>query len=172
MPNVLLTPLTSTDVTSFVQAVQRSSSLHKGWVEPPSTPAAFEQYIGTDGEVRQRYAIRNSSGELVGIANVNAIIRGAFQNGCLGFYSFVPYNGQGYMRSALTGLIALAFTEHVLHRLEANVQPENVRSCSLIESLGFRLEALSPRYLRVAGVWRDHKRYALTCEEWQPYSAT
>jgi ribosomal-protein-alanine N-acetyltransferase len=76
------------------------------------------------------------------------------------------------MRSALTGLITLAFSEHGLHRLEANIQPENERSCSLIESLGFRLEALSPRYLRIAGVWRDHKRYALTSEEWQPDGAT
>jgi len=166
MPNVLLTPLTSDDAPRFIAAVRRSESLHQGWVEPPATVATYEQYIKSAQEIRLRFAVCNSDGVLVGITNINAIVRGAFQNGCLGFYAFAPYNGQGYMRSALITLVTLAFSEHGLHRLEANIQPQNSRSCSLIESLGFRLETVSPRYLRFGGVWCDHKRYVLTSEEW------
>ena len=172
MPEVSLTPLNLKDANSFLKAVSCSTALHAGWVEPPSTLVAFERYLNPDQQVCLRYAVRDRSDALVGVACINAIIRGAFQNGCLGFYAFSPHAGRGYMRAALVDLINRAFREHGLHRLEANIQPENSRSCSLVESLGFRLETQSPRYLRVAGAWRDHKRYALTAEEWYPDGAT
>jgi ribosomal-protein-alanine N-acetyltransferase len=57
--------------------------------------------------------------------------------------------------------------EHGLHRVEANIQPDNLRSIHLVRSLGFRLEGHSPRYLRINGEWKDHDRYALTVEEWR-----
>ena len=50
--------------------------------------------------------------------------------------------------------------------LEANIQPGNVASIALVKSLGFRLEGHSARYLKIAGEWRDHERYAITVEEW------
>jgi ribosomal-protein-alanine N-acetyltransferase len=70
------------------------------------------------------------------------------------------------MRSGLVRLIAIAFEDHGLHRLEANIQPANERSQALVKSLGFRLEGYSPRYLFIDGAWRDHDRFAITREEW------
>jgi ribosomal-protein-alanine N-acetyltransferase len=70
------------------------------------------------------------------------------------------------MREGLALVIAHAFGRMKLHRLEANIQPGNIRSVRLVKRLGFKREGLSPRYLKIAGRWRDHERWALLAEEY------
>lgn len=54
-----------------------------------------------------------------------------------------------------------AFNELGLHRLEANIQPENAASLALVKRIGFQKEGFSARYLKISGEWRDHERWAL-----------
>jgi ribosomal-protein-alanine N-acetyltransferase len=51
-----------------------------------------------------------------------------------------------------------------LHRLEANIQPENLASIALVRACGFSKEGLSPRFLKKNGQWRDHERWALLAD--------
>jgi ribosomal-protein-alanine N-acetyltransferase len=37
----------------------------------------------------------------------------------------------------------------------------------VLEKLGFREEGLALRYLRINGVWEDHRIFAVTREEWR-----
>jgi ribosomal-protein-alanine N-acetyltransferase len=71
------------------------------------------------------------------------------------------------MTAGLRLVISRAFRTYGLHRLEANVQPDNLPSIAIVQRLGFRLEGYSPRYLRISGRWRDHERWALTVEDWR-----
>ena len=58
-----------------------------------------------------------------------------------------------------------AFGEVGLHRVQADIRPENVPSQRLVERLGFRQEGLLRRYLDIDGDWRDHLAYALLAED-------
>jgi ribosomal-protein-alanine N-acetyltransferase len=98
------------------------------------------------------------SGELAGAININEIVRGSFRSGYLGYYAFVPHNRRGYMTTGLRTVVSRAFQKLRLHRLEANIQPDNEASRRLVKRLAFKLEGFSPRYLKVAGRWRDHER--------------
>jgi ribosomal-protein-alanine N-acetyltransferase len=113
------------------------------------------------------FVVLRSSGALVGVINLNEIVRGSFQGAYLGYYGFLPHVGRGYMREGLRLVLRRAFGELRLHRVEANIQPENRASLALVRGLGFRREGFSPRYLKVAGRWRDHQRWALLAEEWR-----
>jgi ribosomal-protein-alanine N-acetyltransferase len=104
---------------------------------------------------------------LVGVVNVNEIVRGCFQSAYLGYYIFEPFAARGYMTAGLRLAITHAFGELQLHRLEANIQPENTASLALVKRLGFRYEGYSPRYLKLAGRWRDHERWALLKDDWR-----
>ena len=71
------------------------------------------------------------------------------------------------MAEGMAGVLGHAFRKLRLHRVEANVQPDNTGSVRLLERTGVRHEGFSPRYLKVAGRWRDHARCAITVEEWR-----
>jgi ribosomal-protein-alanine N-acetyltransferase len=148
-------------------AVRRSQGLHLPWVETPTNVDRMLVYLRQSPESCLRYGIREPGGALAGVANASCIVRGVFQNAFLGFYAFTPFAGRGLMFQGLQQVIGRLFSEHGLHRLEANVQPSNARSTALVKKLGFRLEGHSPRYLKICGEWRDHNRYAMTSEEWQ-----
>ncbi|RKD76817.1 GNAT family N-acetyltransferase [Kushneria marisflavi] len=164
---VVISPIQPEDEAAFLEAVARSHELLSGWVNPPCDPERFARHIARySADHNVSYLARTGEGELVGCININNIVRGAFQSRALGYYAFSPYDGRGLMKQAMALVITQAFHHHRLHRLEANIQPANVASVALVKSLGFRLEGHSPRYLNIAGQWRDHDRYAITAEEW------
>ena len=152
----------------FLAAVKKSKRLHAPWVSPPQTPEAFEPYLKrVRGKAHLGYWVITEDRELAGVINVGEIVRGAFCSGYLGYYAFVPYGGQGYMTRGLVAVLVDVFRIHRLHRVEANIQLGNEDSRVLVQRLGFRLEGISPRYLKIAGRWRDHERWALTVEDWK-----
>ena len=102
----------------------------------------------------------------MGVINLNEIIHGALEGAFIGYYGAVGYENQGYMSERLSLVLKHAFRKLHIHRLEANIQPNNTRSSALVKRCGFHLEGFSPRYLKIAGRWRDHERWAINYEDW------
>jgi ribosomal-protein-alanine N-acetyltransferase len=151
----------------FLSAARKSRRLHGQWTSAPQTPAEFDAYLK---RIRRKthlgYWVVTERRDLAGVINISEIVRGNFGSGYLGYYAFAPQNRRGYMKHGLAAVMRDAFHNQGLHRLEANIQPGNKASRSLVEGLGFRLEGFSPRYLKIAGRWKDHERWAITFEEW------
>jgi ribosomal-protein-alanine N-acetyltransferase len=165
--SVRIEPASVAHEKAFLAAVRRSSSLHHPWITAPRTSERFQRYVSQHaGERHLSYFAFSESGDLVGVINVSEIVRGVFQSAYLGYCAFIPHQGRGYMSAALQRVVAECFGTHRLHRLEANIQPENERSIQLVKRLGFRKEGYSERYLKVGGRWRDHERWAMTSDMW------
>ena len=165
------------DAAPFLTAVEASKRMHGLWVHPPSTPSRFTTYVRRFSGPRSRdsrhathvgiLVCRREDHAPVGVFNFSAIVRGAFQSAYLGYYGFAGHAGQGYMSEGLALVLRVGFATLRLHRIEVNVQPRNTPSISLVRRGGFTLEGFSRRYVKIAGRWRDHERWALLAEEWR-----
>jgi [ribosomal protein S5]-alanine N-acetyltransferase len=104
-------------------------------------------------------------GRLAGQVTVDNVVRGALRSGHLGYWLDSAVAGRGVASLAVALVCDHAFGPVGLHRLQADIRPENVPSRRLVERLGFRQEALFRRYLDIDGAWRDHLGYALLAED-------
>jgi RimJ/RimL family protein N-acetyltransferase len=172
MINVFIREPKIEDKEVFISAMQRSQSLHHPWVKAPTTPKEFDEYFQRYQQPNQNsFLLCNDKGNLVGVFNINEIVRGLFQNAYLGFYVVADYSGKGYMGAGLKLVLSKIFHELKLHRIEANIQPDNVKSIQLVKKNGFRYEGFSPRYLKIDNEWRDHEHWAMTYEDFMTGSS-
>jgi ribosomal-protein-alanine N-acetyltransferase len=105
------------------------------------------------------------NGSLVGQVTVSNVVRGAFQSASVGYWVDRAVAGRGVMPTALALVVDHCLTTVGLHRIEANIRPENGPSLRVVRKLGFREEGLHPRYLFIDGAWRDHLSFAVTTED-------
>jgi [ribosomal protein S5]-alanine N-acetyltransferase len=103
--------------------------------------------------------------QFAGQITVGAITRGSANSAYLGYWIARGFAGRGIMPTALAMVVDHCFGSARLHRVEANIRPENVASRRVVEKLGFRLEGTRTHYIHIAGAWRDHLSYALTAED-------
>ena len=167
-PRVGIRHFTYEDGAEFTSRVRESRELHRPWLFPPDTAAAYTAYAGRLIEDRTKAGFlvcaKEDDGAVAGFININNIVEGGFQCGALGYGAFAHAAGRGLMREGLDLVVEHAFGMMGLHRLEINVQPGNGASVNLARACGFRLEGYSPDMLFIDGAWRDHERWAITAE--------
>jgi [ribosomal protein S5]-alanine N-acetyltransferase len=95
-------------------------------------------------------------GEVVGRVTVNDVVRGPFLSGHLGYWVSEHVGGRGVATTAVGLVVAAALGPLGLHRVQAAVMPDNARSLAVLAHHRFERIGHAPRYLRIAGAWRDH----------------
>jgi [ribosomal protein S5]-alanine N-acetyltransferase len=155
------------DREPFFRALRRSRSFLHPWVDTNDDDEKLTAWLAEADrdDVQRLFVARNRDAAIAGVFNLSQIFRGPFANAYLGYYALAPHQGKGYMHEGLELVTRYAFDDLGLHRMQANVQPANVRSIELLRKGGFRLEGASPRYLHIDGAWRDHLAWAITSEE-------
>ena len=161
---VVLRRLDRCDQDEFLGLVSVSAELHRPWMSLPSTPEQYQAYLARYAQPDEESVLIcvRGSGAIAGVVNINSIIRGRFQSASIAYAAFAPSAGRGYMTEGLTLVVRYAFEQLQLHRLEAQIQPENRASIRLVRRVGFRHEGYSPELLYIDGAWRDHERWAIT----------
>jgi [ribosomal protein S5]-alanine N-acetyltransferase len=123
-----------------------------------------ERYNGKDGF---GFVIcRQEDGEPVGGISLFEVIHRSRKSGEVGYLIGASYFRQGYATEALQLILRFAFRHLKLHRIVANIQPHNVASLALVRRAGFTYEGCARGFLKIAGKWRDHERWAILAEEW------
>ena len=170
---VTIRPLALDDAAALLDLRSR----HRAFLEPwePLRDDAFytleRQRQGVEAAVRERDEGRGApfvvvhERAVVGAVNLSSIVRGVFQNAYVGYWISPEFGGRGFATEAVRQVVATAFRTLALHRVQAAVIPRNAASIRVLEKVGFREEGLALRYLRIAGVWEDHRLFALTTED-------
>ncbi len=154
------------DGAELIAANRTARAYHLPWAEPFTDAAGFDAWLAGNlsGANLSLVAREHGTGLLVGVFTLSQIFMGDFRSAYLGYWGYPATGGRGLVTAALRAVVRFAFDEVDLHRIEANVQPGNARSLALVRRAGFAREGFSPRYLRIAGAWRDHERWALLAD--------
>lgn len=166
MNKLFIRELKLEDKEKFLSAMQLSKDLHYPWVKAPLSSQEFDDlYQGCQKEGQRGFLVCLED-DMVGVFIVSGIARGAFQSAYLGFYAVAAHAGKGYMSAGLKLVLERIFHELKLHRIEANIQPENHPSLRLVKQNGFRFEGFAPHYLKIYEEWKGHEHWAMTIEDY------
>ncbi|MEM8723616.1 MAG: GNAT family N-acetyltransferase [Cyanobacteria bacterium P01_G01_bin.39] len=156
------------DCRELLSLRRRSKDFHFPWVVLCLDTEDCHSYISrSQSDNFQGLLICHASNsKIIGVANLSQIFYGGFQNAYLSYYADVNFAAQGLISEGVALAVNYAFHNLNLHRIEANIQPENKASINLVKRLNFTKEGFSQKYLKINGQWRDHERWALTVENW------
>jgi [ribosomal protein S5]-alanine N-acetyltransferase len=169
--DIFLRPPARRDEAEFLALMRASARLHKGFVASPKQPNEFAKFLKQSNRRNSvwLFVCLKEDASIVGAFHLDQIIFGNFRSAYMGYYVGAPYAGRGYMSVGIRLVLRHAFEGLKLHRVEANIQPDNAPSIALVRRAGFKREGYSPRYLKVGGRWRDHERWAITREDWKAW---
>ena len=158
---------TAGDEEAFLAAMRDSVGLHYPWVSAPKDHAAWLRYMARiERDNEAGFLVKRlQDGLICGVINLNLITYEALCGAYISYFGVVAQAERGYMKEGMTQVIRYAFNELGLHRLEANIQPENLPSIALAKSVGFQYEGYSPRLLKINGEWCDHERWAILADD-------
>ena len=178
--DVEVRPLRSRDLAQWCEVRVRNERWLSRWEgRPPSqapaswrarhSPAVFTGMVRAQRKEARAgrmlpFAV-TVDGRLRGAVTVSGVTRGAFDSAHVGYWVDEQVAGRGVATSALALVLDHCFGPVGLHRVEANVRPENAPSLRVVRKLGFVEEALHRRFLFIDEAWRDHLGFALLAED-------
>jgi [ribosomal protein S5]-alanine N-acetyltransferase len=175
-PRMTLRPPEASDAAAYEAAYEASRDFWRPWTPTIDVDAetSFSRLIdrhekGMRDGTQFRLLGFVSDGRLAAIVGLSEVVRGAFECAYAGWRISAPLCNQGLATESVTALLDFAYAPPphglALHRVQANVRPDNVPSLRVAEKAGFRREGLALRYLQIAGRWEDHVMFAKLSDE-------
>lgn len=147
-----------TDNRAFFEA--RINSRPPGYYSPEGVRAAIA--LAQSEAVQDKgyqFLVRNEAGELLGRVNLAGVKRSHFQMCELGYRMAESACGKGHASEAVRLVLAKAFGELGLARVEAVARVGNEGSIKVLLRNGFREFGRSLRSFELGGVWHDRLHF-------------
>ena len=172
---VFLRPPTREDQREYLALRSSSRAFHAPFeVRPPPGRKAVDQrafrsfLIQGPGTGRERWLVcEKHTGRMLGSITIGSIRGEPWHSAVFGYWIGAEHARKGFMGEALPLALKRAFVQLRLHRVEADVLPENRASKRLLRKCGFVREGLAREFAHVAGRWRDHERWALLAQDFR-----
>lgn len=142
------------------------------WLDRDVTLDAFRARIRLGerlhraGAALSLLAFLRSTGEIVGGVTLSDIRLYASHSATIGYWIGEDHLRKGLGSACVRLVLAHAFGELRLNRVEAACQPGNAASRALLLKTGFREEGCARDYLFINGGWRDHLLFAATARDY------
>lgn len=142
------------------------------WLDKDVTVEAFRARLRHHdrllraGAALSLFAFLKSSGEMIGGVTLSDIRLHAAHSATIGYWIGQAHLRNGYGLASVQLVLAHAFREKRLNRIEAACQPGNIASRALLAKAGFREEGFARDYLFINGAWRDHLLFAATARDY------
>ena len=112
--------------------------------------------------------LKKGTGTFIGIAGMT-LSADKFMLGEI-YYKLLPASwGLGYATEVSKALIKSGFEDFHLHKVEAGVATENVKSIRVLEKSGMIREGLRRKILPIRGEWKDNFHYAIVEDDPRDY---
>jgi ribosomal-protein-alanine N-acetyltransferase len=120
----------ASDFDELMRLYSSSKTHLRGLSNPPADRQAFDRWlVSIEPDTTESFLICVKDDDAIaGTIALSQIFRRGFQNAYLGYLLGAAFVGKGYMTEAVGKILRFAFVDLKLHRIEANVQPENLPS--------------------------------------------
>jgi RimJ/RimL family protein N-acetyltransferase len=145
------------------------------WDAPPSrdvleTEQRIQRSLEFNATWQASWAVLIRQGPFVGMVNYHG--RQQWNRRLAVGWILIPeFRGHGFMQEAMRVLIAHCFQSLGTHRIEAEIERDNLRSARLAERLGFEREALLRDRMFVSGQPRSVWMHTLLRSKWRGVAA-
>jgi RimJ/RimL family protein N-acetyltransferase len=144
--------------TGLPKNMEETRELFRSFIEAPKTE---------DRKAYEWKIIRKDSGEFIGLAGIT-LSKDKFRLGEI-YYKLLPSQWkQGFATEVAKTLIKAGFENFHLHKVEAGVATENIRSIRVLEKSGMMREGLRRKILPIRGEWKDNYHYAIVEDDFRP----
>jgi RimJ/RimL family protein N-acetyltransferase len=106
--------------------------------------------------------------EFIGLAGMD-LSNDKYKLGEIYFKLLPDYWGKGYATEVSKTLIKSGFDNFNLHKIEAGVATENIKSIRVLEKSGMTREGLRRKVLPIRGEWKDNYHYAIIEDDPKDY---
>ena len=108
------------------------------------------------------------TGDFIGVAGFS-LSNNKFKLGEIYYKLHPSYWAMGYATELAKRLVLLGFNTFGLHKVEAGVATENIKSVKVLEKIGMTREGLRRKILPIRGEWKDNYHYAIVEDDPRDY---